>query len=96
MKTTIYTLICAAALLYSCQPKQQQPVIETTVETPATETGIGRLREIHMKKDITVAKQKYIYKYDFVCDESLPIVRNPQGYDYYDNKVTLSIKHSCK
>ena len=96
MKTTIFTLICAAALLYSCQPKKQRPVIETTIETPPTETGIGRLREIHMNNKITVAKETYNYKYDFVSDESLPVVRNPQGDDYYDNKVTLSIKHGGK
>ncbi len=81
-----------ATIMISCGNNvkpQQEEVIEDTI---IKENSIGTLREIHINKSITISKQKYVYKYDFVRDESLPIVRNPQGDDYYDNKVTLSIK----
>lgn len=90
MKKTL-SFLCATILI-SCGNNIKQQKEEIVADTVITENSIGTLREMHINKSITIADQKYVYKYDFVRDESLPIVRNPQGDDYYDNKVTLSIK----
>ncbi len=95
MKKILY-LLCLAGMICSCN-NSVKPQQETAAEDSVTiENTIGKLREMHIQKEITLAGKKYKYRYDFACDESLPVVRNPQGDDYYDNKVTLRIEHNGK
>lgn len=91
-KLTLSIIIgVATALTCGCSNTQQQHPAENFTDSIPQEEQIGTLRERHDKNGISIAEKKYVYKYDFVHDESLPVVRNPQGDDYYDNKVTLKI-----
>ena len=87
------TILCATVMLaYSCGNTVQQQNSVTETDSIQTEYIIGMLREQHISNNIKLGDVEYTYKYDFTYDESLPTVRNPQGDDYYDNKVRLSIQ----
>lgn len=87
-------LFCAAIslLVASCGQKKKEVVEERVVETTDSITGISSLRELHVTDSVTVQGATYTYSYDLVASDSLPIVRNIQGYDYRDNTVSLTVK----
>ena len=95
-KTHIFILAAFAAMLTACNNKQKAPVPERVVETEDAVTGIISLRELHRTDSLSVAGQTYTYQYDFVATDSLPVVRNPQGDDYRDNKVTLVVSQGTR
>lgn len=90
-KTLPIAVLLASALLMGCGGSKEQKKQERIVEEKDSVTGITTLRELHMNDSIILGGQKYSYRYDFVHNDSMPVVRNPQGDDYYDNQVTLVI-----
>jgi len=87
---TILTAL-ATALLTACGGPKEQKAGERTVEATDPETGITDLRELHVQDSVRLGGHTYRYRYDFVPNDSMPVVRNPQGDDYHDNQVTLVV-----
>ncbi|MBQ9640314.1 MAG: DUF4738 domain-containing protein [Bacteroidaceae bacterium] len=81
----------ATALIMGCKGTPKQPTPQREVETVDSVTGIINLRELHITDSVQVNGQTFAYHYDFTHNDSMPVVRNPQGDDYHDNQVTLSI-----
>ena len=95
-KTHIFIFTTLAAMLTACNGGQKTAAPERVVETEDSVTGIISLRELHRTDSLSVAGQTYTYQYDFVPTDSLPVVRNPQGDDYHDNKVTLVVRQGAR
>lgn len=57
-----------------------------------TPTGINALYEYGDSGKHTAGNASYTYKFQFKNDKSLPVVVNPMGYQYYDNKAVLTLK----
>ena len=91
-KTRIFMFTFAAAILLGCNGNKKSQAPQRVTETVDSTTGIIDLRELHITDSTKVNEKTYIYQYDFVHNDSLPIVRNPQGDDYHDNQVTLNIR----
>lgn len=89
-------LLTVAMLAGSCGNPAKQTAQASQTEEVQEEDAIGTLRELHVTNTAKVGGKDYTYEYDFVHDETLPIVRNPQGDDYYDNCVRLSIEQDGK
>ena len=89
MKPFIITL-AATALMFGCHGNKQKTTPERAVETVDTLTGIITLRELHIIDRIQVASKTYTYQFDFTPTDD--VVRNPQGDDYHDNEVSLTIR----
>lgn len=98
MKKIFYPIVISVSIMAtsSCNNTTKQPVNVNEVDSTFIEESIGILREKHIASSVTIGDKEYIYQFDFVNDKNLPIVRNPQGDDYYDNKVKLSIQHGEK
>ena len=87
------TLLFALACLFvGCGTKQKEQPVEKVAETTEPTNGIIRLRELHIADSIKVDGKTYNYQYDFISNDSMPVVRNTQGDEYRDGQVTLLVR----
>lgn len=94
-KNTKLAVACLVALsafmMTGCKKTPDTKPVERVVEEVDEETGIIELRALHKCDTLNIDGHSYIYTYDFGRNDSLPVVRNPQGLDYYDNDVHLTV-----
>jgi hypothetical protein len=90
--SSVFKSIALTCLLVSCGAKQEKPVVEKVAETTETPSGIIHLRELHVADSIEVEGKTYTYRYDFISNDSMPVVRNTQGDEYRDGQVTLLVR----
>lgn len=81
----------SALVMTGCKKTTQPKPAERIVEEVDVETGIIELRALHKCDTLSIDGHTFIYTYDFGRNDSLPVVRNPQGLDYYDNDVHLTV-----
>lgn len=94
MKTsTIIAFSLFAMTFASCgnKTKEAQPVEEQIVEIVDSVTGIIRLKDYSSTDSVTVNDKTYKYTFAFMPVDSLPIITNSQGAQYYDNEVKLTV-----
>lgn len=93
MKTQIISLtICAALVLCSCggnQKKEQVTVQDSIPANIADDTY--SMSEKHVSDSVLVGNTLYGYEYSFTKSDTLPKVRNSEGYYYYDNQLELTV-----
>ena len=94
MKTSkILTISLLAIFLVSCKGNQSQQHEERVVEDVNPETGVISLRDYTFSDTITIGGRLYDYTYSLEHVDSMPILINPQGLEYTESRVKISVKH---
>ena len=78
--------------IVSCGNKQSYQPEERVVEDVNPETGIISLRDYTFSDTITIGGKLYDYTYSLEHVDSMPILINPQGLEYTESRVKISIK----
>ena len=93
MKTQkILTISLLAIFLVSCKGNQPQQHEERVIENINPETGVISLRDYTLSDTITIGGKLYDYTYSLEHVDSMPILINPQGLEYTESRVKISIK----
>lgn len=95
MKTTKFIAFALFAItLSSCgnKVKESQKADERMVEEVDSATGVIRLTSYAYNDTIHIDDKTYSYDFAFSSVDSLPVITNSQGVQYYDNEVKLTIK----
>ena len=93
MKTQkILTISLLAIFLVSCKGNQPQQPEERVIENINPETGVISLRDYTFSDTITIGGKLYDYTYSLEHVDSMPILINPQGLEYTESCVKISIK----
>lgn len=93
MKTPkILTISLLAIFLVSCKGNQPQQPEERVIEDINPETGVISLRDYTFSDTITIGGKLYDYIYSLEHVDSMPILINPQGLEYTESRVKISIK----
>lgn len=83
-----FLILCLA----SCGDKQQPQIAERVVEDVNPETGVISLRDYTFSDTITIGGKLYDYTYSLEHVDSMPVLINPQGLEYTESRVKISIK----
>lgn len=94
-KTTILCSFAIAILVSSCSNDSKQKP-ETEEQKKEVKVGnlleeVTALRERHIIDSTKIGNDTYIYEYHFTNCDTLPKVRNTEGYYYYDNQLRLKV-----
>ncbi|MCH5174759.1 MAG: DUF4738 domain-containing protein [Prevotellaceae bacterium] len=93
MKTPqILTISLLAIFLISCKGNQPQQPEERVIEDINPETGVISLRDYTFSDTITIGGKLYDYTYSLEHVDSMPILINPQGLEYTESRVKISIR----
>lgn len=93
MKTPkILTISLLAIFLVSCKGNQPQQPEERVIEDINPETGVISLRDYTFSDTITIGGKLHDYTYSLEHVDSMPILINPQGLEYTESRVKISIK----
>lgn len=79
-------------LLVACKGEKQPTMPSRTVETVNAETGILALRDYTYTDTITIAGQPYSYTYTLEHVDTMPVLMNAQGTEYYESRVRIAIQ----
>lgn len=92
-KTTIVCACVFALVLSSCnpKPKAEQPAQKKEVKVGNLLEEVTALRERHVKDSTMIGNTTFVYEYHFTNCDTLPKVRNTEGYYYYDNQLRLKV-----
>ncbi|MEE0520383.1 MAG: DUF4738 domain-containing protein [Bacteroidaceae bacterium] len=92
MKTSKLAILALSAMMIAaCTDKKDSQREEHTTEAKDPETSILHLRDIDIKDSTTVEGRMYKYHCAMRTDDSLPIVINPQGLQYKECSVSVSV-----
>lgn len=92
MKTLkIASLALLTLMAVACTNEKKAPVAERIVEDVDPQTGVISLRNYTSKDTITINGKCYNYTYKFESVDSLPVLINPQGLEYYESRATITI-----
>ena len=83
-------LFVALAACSGGSTTQQEEESSSTVDS-IIPTGINSLYEYSDSGKHVAGGTTYKYKFQFKNDKTLPVVKNPLDYQFYDNKVTLRL-----
>ena len=84
-------LALSVMMIAACTDKKDSQREEHTTEVKDPETSILHLRDIDIKDSTTVEGRMYKYHCTMRTDDSLPIVINPQGLQYKECSVSVSV-----
>ncbi|MBQ0045913.1 MAG: DUF4738 domain-containing protein [Prevotellaceae bacterium] len=82
-----------AAMVFACTHKEIATPTERVVEDVDSATGIISLRDYTMTDSITVGGKTYTYTLSLEHVDSMPIVINPQGLEYHESRVKISVNN---
>lgn len=92
-KSAIACVLALTFLLGSCdhkpKPIQEEPQKEVNVGNLIEE--VNALRERHITDSTVIGNTTYVYEYHFTNCDTMPKVRNTEGYYYYDNQLRLKV-----
>lgn len=93
-KFKLMTLLIAGILATSCgQKKKSDDIIVKRAETPKP-TGPIRMQEYMQTKDIQWLKKDYQVEVRRVADDSLRMVKDEDGQEFVDNRITIRVLRS--
>ena len=84
-------LALSAMMMVACAEKKEVPSPEREVEVEDPVTGIMNLRDINIEDTVTVEGRVYRYACSMHSVDSLPAVINPQGVQYRECSVNISV-----
>jgi len=95
MKTlkTAITVVLATMTLTACQNPPKPIEIERVIEDVDPQTGITSQRRYDLADTITIGGKVYNYTCTFEPVDTMPVLINPQGTEYYESRVSISITH---
>jgi len=92
MKALSFALPLLCALAFSCKGEQKPPVEPRVIEEIDEATGIINLRNYELSDTITIGGKLYTYTYSLEHVDTMPVLINPQGAEYHESRVKISIK----
>ena len=90
LKTSVAVLL--ALMTMACNGDPKKPTEQVTTPGGSVETGIQSLRDYTLKDTITIGGRLYNYNCALTHDESQPSLINPQGIEYYESLVSITIR----
>lgn len=88
----IFSFSFLALCLVACRGNQTPQPEERVVEEINPETGIISLRDYTFSDTITIGGKLYDYTYSLEHIDSMPVLINPQGLEYTESRVRISIR----
>ena len=81
-----------AAMLVACKGEKQPETTTYSWEEVNPATGIISLRDYTNEDTITVGGTLYSYTYTLEHVDTMPVLVNAQGVEYYESRVRIDIK----
>ena len=90
LKTSVAVLL--ALMTMACDGIQQKHTEQTTTQGGYVEASIQSLRDYTLQDTITIGGRLYNYTCALTHDESQPSFINPQGIEYHESLVSITIR----
>ena len=94
LKIAVAALLLTMAM--SCKEEKGNPLPERVVEVTDPSTGVITLRDYTIADTIAINGKEYNYSCRFEPVDSMPILINPQGLEYKESRVSISITRDDK
>lgn len=91
LKIAVATLLVMMAM--GCNNDKTPPKVQRVIEEQDPETGIISLRDYTINDTITIGGKLYHYSCSLEHVDSMPVLINPQGLEYHESRVNISIKN---
>lgn len=91
-RISLYIIVLAILTLSSCKKKEEQKDIIVPAPVEEVVSGPQKMSETRQRHEVEWQGDKYVITIVRSADDSLPLVSDESGQEYYDNTINLVIQ----